>query len=332
MRSLASGGLESYTKVSSESDVLASSTALAILASKTSALEDALPELTLICFLFGFFFSFLGLMVSVLGLALSACPSDDFGPDASTTCGMLATVSVSTVMFCEELSGFALNCFEETALDCRWTIGGGPELVRRSAFGVLLLVSLAVSVSESITLAFAWRVGGSLGTPSDWPPSRSPTRAMSAASLDGLGEFGRLTSCTVSRALRAGVLVPEGTAESSVSLPEVVSKGSGAESAGFSDGEALGTLTAGSASCSFQRPAAPAALFSGGGDLRRGETGHLGLSLDSDATGFRGVGAWIGGSELGGSEGVEVEVRLLEDAVRIGALARICIWRVGLIS
>src|SRR5690625_666457 len=38
-RSAVSGGLESYTKVSSESDVLASSTALAILASKMSALE-----------------------------------------------------------------------------------------------------------------------------------------------------------------------------------------------------------------------------------------------------------------------------------------------------
>jgi hypothetical protein len=40
-RSRASGGLESYTKVSSESDEFASSTALATFASKMSALDDA---------------------------------------------------------------------------------------------------------------------------------------------------------------------------------------------------------------------------------------------------------------------------------------------------
>jgi len=45
-----SGGFDSYTNVSSESDELASSTALATFASKMSAFEDALGLLALVLY------------------------------------------------------------------------------------------------------------------------------------------------------------------------------------------------------------------------------------------------------------------------------------------
>ena len=105
------------------------------------------PEVTAGCFLAGFFFSFLGLMVSVLGFGLSVPPeASDLVPVARATCGILATVSVSTVMFCEEVSGLALTCFEDKALDCRCTIGGGLELGLRDS-GLLLPLSPPFSFS-----------------------------------------------------------------------------------------------------------------------------------------------------------------------------------------
>lgn len=68
-------------------------------------------------------------------------------------------------------------------------------------------------------------------------------------------------------------------------------------------------------SCSFRRDVEAAGLFScGGGDRRRGETGHRGLSLGSVVTmGFRGVGASIAGSCGAGRVGVGVDDRLLEE-------------------
>lgn len=86
-------------------------------------------------------------------------------------------------------------------------------------------------------------------------------------------------------------------------------------------------------SCSLRREAPGLDLLScGGGDRKRGETGHRGLSLRSETIGFWGVGAWICGScGVGGSTGVVVDDRLLDDGVRPGAPERIC-WRVGLRS
>jgi hypothetical protein len=70
---LGSGGLDSYTNVSSESETSASSIALATLASKISALDDAIPG-TVGGFRVVFFFSFFGRMVSVLGFILIVPP------------------------------------------------------------------------------------------------------------------------------------------------------------------------------------------------------------------------------------------------------------------
>jgi hypothetical protein len=156
-----SGGFESYTKVSSESEVLASSTALAILASKISALDDpsnqnSLVQLSILdrtrlrggemkenenenspfplltgCLREDLFFSFLGLIVSVLCFVLKVpfMPSG-FGPTVSATWGMLDTVSVSTVIVWVDPSGLAFACLDSIiALDCLERRGGGTEVV-----------------------------------------------------------------------------------------------------------------------------------------------------------------------------------------------------------
>lgn len=172
------------------------------------------------CFREVFFLSFLGLIVSVLGLGFRVVfVLSDLGPVASTTEGMLATVSVSTVMFCDEVSGLALICFADIALDCLCTVGGGTDVGLRSGFA--LPASLPLSLSAT-GIGLALRVGSSCIALSDLLPNLSPTRCIKAASVDGLGEFGRLTSWTVSSAPRAGVRRPDCSCESSVSLPEVV--------------------------------------------------------------------------------------------------------------
>jgi hypothetical protein len=64
----------------------------------------------------------------------------------------------------------------------------------------------------------------------------------------------------------------------------------------------------------------------GGGDLRRGETGHRGEVLEDSTAGFRGCGAPCDGSELSGSTGVvaafswgrEVDERTVVGFVRVG--------------
>lgn len=113
-----------------------------------------------------------------------------------------------------------------------------------------------------------------------------------------------------------------------MSLPEVVCWES---EFCWGDGLGLWILIAG-VSCSRREAAGPGLLSWGGGDRKRGETGHRGLSLRSEVIGFWGVGAWICGScGVGGSTGVVVEDRLLDDGVRPGAMERIC-WRVGLWS
>lgn len=235
------------------------------------------------CFRDVFFFSFLGLIVSVLGFGLRVLLAlSDFAPVASTTEGMLATVSVSTVIFCDALSGLALTCFEDRALDCLCTIGGGTDVVLRSGLPVPASLPLSFSAAGKVGLAF--KVWFSCIALSDLLlfPNFSSTRCINAASVEGLGEFGRLTSWTVSKAPRAGVRRPDCSCESSVSLPDVVCCES---DAGCGEGTGRGTLIDGT-SCSLRRAAGAVGLLSGGGDFSRGETGHRGLSLVSAAMGF----------------------------------------------
>jgi hypothetical protein len=159
----------------------------------------------------GLFFSFLGLMVSVLGFVLRVplAPSG-LVVVVNVTWGMLETVSVSTVMVCVDPSGFDFICLEDMALDWRVTSGGaGTEEVRRDS---ILAALLSLPLSLVGTAGRGWRVRPS------WPfcsfcsavdDSFSSTWANSSAWLTGLGELGRLTSWTVSKAARAGVRIPD---------------------------------------------------------------------------------------------------------------------------
>lgn len=106
------------------------------------------PECTAGCFRTNFFFSFLGLIVSVLGFGLSVplLPSG-LVPVATATWGRLRTVSVSTVMFWVEPSVLDLfGCFADMALVCRvMRGGGGTEAVLRDS--VLWAAGSAASCS-----------------------------------------------------------------------------------------------------------------------------------------------------------------------------------------
>lgn len=96
-----------------------SSTALATLASKMSALDDAVPEATDAAFLVGFFLSFRGRIVSVLGLAfklpLTAWIAE-FNPNARR--GPELTSSSSTMMCFDMSLGGALPPNRRAELDC----------------------------------------------------------------------------------------------------------------------------------------------------------------------------------------------------------------------
>lgn len=76
-----------------------------------------------------FFFSFLGRIVSVLGLARRVLFAPSFAPvGAKETCGIDVTVSVSTVMcWTEPSEGFALTVLLvlTEAFDCRDASIGG---------------------------------------------------------------------------------------------------------------------------------------------------------------------------------------------------------------
>lgn len=85
------------------------------------------------CFRDVFFFSLLGLIVSVLCFVLRGPLTSVLGPVASATWGTLGTVSVSTVMLCTKPSCFDLICFADKALDCRAITGGGTDVVLRRA-------------------------------------------------------------------------------------------------------------------------------------------------------------------------------------------------------
>lgn len=101
-------------KVASESEELASSTALATFCSNTSALEEAVPELMEGAFRGFLCFSFFGRIVSLLGLRRrlpSARPDAERSGFPIVACATDGTVSVSTVMLLREGSvrGFAVE-------------------------------------------------------------------------------------------------------------------------------------------------------------------------------------------------------------------------------
>lgn len=103
------------------------------------------------CFLLGRFFSFLGRIVSVLGLVLKVPPVPSFtATGASECCGIEVTVSVSTVMCCTDPSeGFD---FLVDALDCRdFNVGGKPAAVR-----LLPPLTLPLSLLLSLVVDGAW--------------------------------------------------------------------------------------------------------------------------------------------------------------------------------
>jgi hypothetical protein len=96
-----SRGFDSYIKVASESDEFASSTALATFCSNTSALEEAVPALIEGAFRLAGFLSFLGRIVSLLGLRRklpSTRPEAERSWLLIVACAIEGTVSVSTVM------------------------------------------------------------------------------------------------------------------------------------------------------------------------------------------------------------------------------------------
>jgi hypothetical protein len=105
-----------------------------------------LPGVTVGCFRDDFFFSFFGLIVSVLGLAFNVPLSPSDLPHAANAgCGILATVSVSTVMACVDPSCLGLAGFEVIALDCLVTSEGGAADDDRRASDLALLPSLPLS-------------------------------------------------------------------------------------------------------------------------------------------------------------------------------------------
>lgn len=191
---------------------------------------------------------------------------------------MLETVSVSTVIVWVEPSGLVFPCLADMALDCRATGGGGTEVVRRST--MLGALSLPLSVVGRLGRALKVRPP-SLRAVSD---SGSVTWSFSLTlSANSESRAGVATSCTVSRPVRTGVRTPEAGLDSSVSLSDGV--GVDCASAGLAAGLACWTLIAGGSGSG--RVGVKAALVRfGGGERRRGETGHLGLSFWSDAAVF----------------------------------------------
>jgi len=188
------------------------------------------PAVTAGCFRDDFFFSFLGRIVSVLGfwrnvlLVLCAPP-----PGARATWGMDVTVSVSTVIFCSEISPafpFTKPGFTDE-LDCLVVRGGaamGPD--RRPA--LTLPLSLPLSF-KTIAAALPTRfLTTELSAASGCDVSEMKLSS-SFSSMDTSvprGDPRGLTSWTVSKVdavppgPRAGVLTPDELYASSVSVSD----------------------------------------------------------------------------------------------------------------
>lgn len=170
-----------------------------------------------------FFFSFLGLIVSVLGRVLRL-PFTLWPPalGINDSCGMSLTSSVSTVIFLDELSpdvcpprppnlSVELDC-----LLCRSGGGGGG-----AAMLDRLVLVLTLPLSLPLSLAALWLdvtlldvTSAVLFCEAICDVAVSSNFRM-AATRPGRGVFGWLTSCTVSRVEepllgpRAGVLIPD---------------------------------------------------------------------------------------------------------------------------
>lgn len=136
-------------------------------------------------------------------------------------------------------------------------------------------------------------------------------------SKSGPGVLGWLTSCTVSSCEEpplgplTGVLTPGSRfAASSPSVSEGACD-EGSDGSGCGEGVALCTFIKGGSRSLLPDDSGIAGLFrAGGGDFSRGDTGHLGVSLDLSAAteGFCGCGARCPGSfpDGGGKVGVLV--------------------------
>jgi hypothetical protein len=254
----------------------------------------------------------------------------------SGACGIDVTVSVSTVMLCNEASPvlfFVIPCLIHV-LDCLVVRGGALTAPLRRP-------TLALSVS--LPLSFAPVLpAASLESPRAMKSvcDISEIKLSSSFSpIDSPGPRGDpigLASCTVSRVdvlpppPRAGVRIPAATWASSAS----VSDGS---SAGIGIGGVARWILIRGASCSGLLGSPIFGLWSmGGGDRNLGDTGHLGDSRRCSIVVGDLTGAPASGVELdadGRSVGVLADDSVLEPGAGAGAgLACLADDRVGLMS
>lgn len=108
-----------------------------------------MPDVTVVVFLALFFFSFFGRIVSELGF-VRRLPLDPCGPvaGASATWGMEVTVSVSTIMLCNEPSPtfpLAPPVGLADALDCLVVRSGGALAAPDLRSAEMLPLSLPLS-------------------------------------------------------------------------------------------------------------------------------------------------------------------------------------------
>lgn len=281
-----------------------------------------MPAVTEGAFRLGFFFSFLGRIVSELGF-VRILPLPPAPPTA--TWGMEVTVSVSTVIVRVDPSpdGFPRPV---------------PKVFTAGAPGRDVVVFSLISPLPplSLPLSFAgWVVAGTLPEEASrlaWPSNafRMPFPSCSIVLSSRLwaGELTWLTSCTVSSvevvvllAPRAGVLMPGGGNSRSSSLSLILCLPSTC-SIGCDGRRAL------NGSCwSVLRGDGLAGLWIGGGDLSLGDVGQRGVSLDSGGCeGFCGTGALMVGSErLGYKVGMDEVVSALWEAAAKGGLLALAI-------
>lgn len=241
-----------------------------------------MPEGTEGCFRLGFFLSFFGRIVSELGL-LRMLPLEAAAPlGARATWGMDVTVSVSTVMVCNEASpGLPLLGLIE-ALDCRVVSGGGaPEAPERRSI-LEETLSLPLSLRSRFTLGLMVLVDEGTSDESGCDPA-SEVKLLSSlekAASSAWGDPRGLASWTVSRVLLllAGVLAPDcrNTSSLSVSVCE-------RSMMGWGEGVARWTLMVGGSWSAFRAGGASCGLLRmGGGERNLGETGQRGAAASLD--------------------------------------------------
>lgn len=290
-----------------------------------------MPAVTGGCFRVGFFFSFFGRIVSVLPfvrrLTLEPCTP---APGTSGACGIEVTVSVSTVMLCNDRSPVLVlvtPCLMQ-ALDWRVVRGGALAAPLRRP-------PLMLSVSLPLSLALVRPLAAFLTSPSGSTESAPPCDAsemMLSSSFSPIDASGPprgdpigLTSWTVSRVEvlppppRAGVLTPPPAEWAS--SPSV----SDCRSGGGSGGVGRWRLIRGGSGSGLRGRPMLGLWRMGGGERRRGETGHLGDSRRCSIA----VGDFIGAVTLealdseaeGRRVGVLADERVLEPGAGDGLAA-----------